>query len=84
MVDASQPHAAVTVSGSPAHFEGRGLGLTASNISLNRGNNRLWIDGPGQMDLPCSKTSGQPLAAPGSLAVHWQQRMTFDGRTGHI
>ena len=82
VVDASQPHAAITVTGEPAHFEGRGLGLTGTNINLNAGTNRLWIDGSGRMDLPWQRDlQGQTLSGPGSLAVHWQQRMTFDGRT---
>lgn len=80
VVDASQPHAAVTVTGRPAHFEARGLGLTGSNINLNRGTNRLWIDGPGQMDLPMTHDfEGRPIRNAGPLRVHWQDRMSFDG-----
>ena len=82
MVDVSRPHAAVTITGAPAHFEGRGLGLSGANISLNRGTNRLWIDGPGHMDLPMPQGfQGQSLPLAGTLAVDWQEKMSFDGRT---
>lgn len=84
--DAAQPHAAVTVTGAPAHFEGRGLGLTGSNINLNRGTNRLWMDGPGQMDLPAINRDlqGRPSADAGPMTVQWGQRMSFDGKTAHF
>ena len=78
--DVSAPNATVTITGRPARFEARGLGLTGSNINLDRGKNRLWIDGPGQMDLPLSADlQGQPLAVPGVLTVDWQGSMDFDG-----
>ena len=54
--------------------------MTGSNINLDRGANRVWIDGPGQMDVPLSDESqGQPPAAPGVLTVDWQRSMFFDG-----
>lgn len=82
---ASQPHRTVTVTGSPAHFEARGLGMTGSNINLNCGTNRLWIDGPGWMDLPMDRDlEGRTLSEPGRLKVEWQRRMTFDGRTARF
>ncbi len=84
-VDAGQPHATVTVTGRPAHFEARGLALEGSNLNLNRGTNRLWIDGPGQMLVPIDKDlQGQPLPQPGVMKVRWQERMTFDGRTARF
>ncbi len=84
-VDAGQPHATVTVTGQPAHFEARGLALDGSNLNLNRGTNRLWIDGPGQMLVPIEKDlQGQPLPQPGVMKVRWQERMAFDGRTARF
>ncbi len=81
-VDVTAPTAAVTVVGQPAHFEGRGMGLTGPNINLNRGENRLWVDGAGQMDLPLpADPQGQSLVGPGMMTVTWQRRMDFDGRT---
>ena len=52
----------VNVTGRPAHCEARGLELSGSNINLNRGINRLWIEGPGSMDFPLSGNAfGQSL-----------------------
>lgn len=76
----AQPQGTVLVVGRPAHFEARGLGLTGTNINLNRGTNRMWIDGPGQMDLPMDRDlEGRAMANAGTLEVHWRSRMTFDG-----
>jgi lipopolysaccharide export system protein LptA len=85
VLDVSQPHATVTITGAPAHFEYRGLGLTGTNINLNRGTNRLWIDGAGRMDLVVDRDlEGRPMSQPGNLTIDWQQQMTFDGRTAHF
>ena len=82
---AATPHAAVTVTGGPARFEGRGLGLSGSNINLNRGTNRLWIDGAGRMELPLDRDlEGRPLRHPESLHVEWKHAMEFDGRTAQF
>lgn len=84
-IDVTSPTGSVTVVGKRARFEGRGLGLTGSNINLNRGTNRLWIDGAGQMDLPMSggiPLQGQsPVAPGGKMTVDWRHHMEFDGRT---
>jgi len=85
LLDADKPHAAVTVSGRPAHFQGRGLALTGPNINLNRGTNRLWIDAAGRMDLVMDRDlEGRPLPQPGLLQICWQEGMTFDGRTARF
>ncbi|MEN6459359.1 MAG: hypothetical protein ABFC63_10565 [Thermoguttaceae bacterium] len=79
LTDATAPNAVATVVGRPAHCEARGLGLTGATIRVNRGENRLEIDGPGQMDMPLPAAQGQP--SPRSLAVTWQRGMLFDGQT---
>jgi lipopolysaccharide export system protein LptA len=85
VVDAYAPYAAVTIAGSPARFEGRGLSLTGPNINLNRGTNRLWIDGPGRMGLPLDRDlQNRPMPNGGVLQVDWRQRMAFDGRTARF
>lgn len=85
VVDGSKPSAALTVLGSPAHVEARGLGLTGANINLNRGTNMLWIEGQGRMTLPLDRDlQGRPLSQPGFLDVRWQDRMAFDGRTARF
>ena len=90
VVEASRPHAAITVVGRPALFEGRGLKLSGGNINLNRGTNRLWVDGPGELQLPLKRNLDfplkqplelQPPAQPGTLRIDWRQRMQFDGRS---
>jgi len=90
VVEASRPHAAITVVGRPALFEGRGLKLSGGNINLNRGTNRLWVDGPGELQLPLKRNldfplkqhlENQPPAQPGTLCIDWRQRMHFDGRS---
>jgi len=85
VTDAATPHASVTVTGRPARFEGRGLALTGTNINLNRGTNRLWIDGAGRMTLPLDRDlQGRPLRTPDTLQVEWKHAMAFDGRTARF
>ena len=81
--NATEPTATAKLVGKPALFEARGLALAGSNINLDRGANRLWIDGAGRMDLPIPENlSNQTPAAPGDrLAVEWKNRMDFDGLT---
>jgi hypothetical protein len=80
--DVASPNRIVLVKGQPARFEGRGLGgLIGSNIHLDCGANRLWIDGPGQVEIPLSTDfDGNPLVAPCVLTVDWQRTMDFDGK----
>jgi hypothetical protein len=85
MIDVNKPCTAVMVTGERAHFEGRGMSLDGGNINLNRGTNRLWVDGPGEMNLPIDKDlEGHPLGEPASVQVHWQRKMNFDGRTARF
>ena len=83
--DVSRPEAWVEMTGRPARFEGQGLGLSGANINLNRGTNRLWVDGPGFMDLPPLKNDlqGRPITNKnaGPMQIHWRKGMNFDGRT---
>ena len=59
------PQAKVEVSGQPAEVAGRGVSLRANMINVHRGENRLWIDGPGEATLPVP--AGQSLEiVPGS------------------
>jgi lipopolysaccharide export system protein LptA len=81
----SEPNAKVTVTGRETRFEGRGMGLSGTNINLDCGANRLWINGPGQMDLPLSDVQQAPMPTnPGMLTVDWQRGMSFDGRTAQF
>jgi len=85
VLHASSPDAAVSVVGSPAEVKARGLTMTGNDIRLHRGQNRLWIDGPGRVILPIDRDlHGQPLRRRESLSVTWQGGMNFDGHTLHF
>ncbi|HWA99653.1 MAG TPA: hypothetical protein VG713_14220 [Pirellulales bacterium] len=72
----------VSVAGNPAYIEARGLTLTAAEVFLNRGENRLWTETAGTMTLPVGQRMDGAAAAPGEpLAITWQKEMNFDGRT---
>lgn len=78
--NAHLPTSVVTVAGAPAHIEGRGLGLTANRINLDRGRNRLWIDEPGLMTLLIDRDlQGQKLREPMPLEITWRNKFEFDG-----
>ena len=81
--DATLPTTSISMFGRPAEFVGRGLGLAGANINLNRGSNRLWVNGPGTMRLPPMEKDlqGRPNKQPESAIITWQQEMDFDGRT---
>ena len=55
------PEATIDVSGQPAEVAGRGMWLAAGTIHVHRGENRVWIDGPGEATLP--------VPADNSLAI---------------
>ncbi|MBN2217889.1 MAG: hypothetical protein JW719_10995 [Pirellulales bacterium] len=84
--DASKPHAALGIKGRPAYFEGSGMTIVGTNINLNAGTNRLWIDDRGFMELTpaAGNPQGGPTAAKDPLRVDWTERMWFDGRTVHF
>lgn len=52
LVRGSGPNAKLEVKGRPAQVSARGLTLSGATIHLHRGENRLWIDGPGEAELP--------------------------------
>ncbi len=92
---ANAPDSQVTVSGQPASILAQGMTMRGTNVNLDRGANRMWIEGPGEMHWegrqnigqiqPASMTNAprQPpsLTNRGPLDVAWQERMDFDGRT---
>jgi hypothetical protein len=83
VVQSSPTQATVTVSGQPqqpARIEAGGMTLVGGAINLDRGANRMWIDGPGTMTMTIDRDlQGRPLEKPQPLNVAWQQRMNFDG-----
>jgi lipopolysaccharide export system protein LptA len=46
---ASEPDAEVAITGRPAQVSAQGLTMLGQTVHLNRGENRLWIDGQGRM-----------------------------------
>ena len=61
------PQATITVTGKPAEAGGRGMKMIGGAINVNRGENRIWIDGPGEATLPAPAGGGQGfLPAMGS------------------
>jgi len=85
VTDAHRPDAAIVLTGQPAHFQGRGLALSGTNLQLNRGTNRMWIDGSGWMTVPIDRDlQNRPLPTPGILRIAWEDRMVFDGRVARF
>jgi lipopolysaccharide export system protein LptA len=52
LIRGSGPNAELEIKGRPAQVSARGLTLSGATIHLHRGENRLWIDGPGEAELP--------------------------------
>ncbi len=72
---------AISVTGKPAHVQGRGLTLNGSTVNVNRATNQVWIDGKGQMVILVDRDlEGNILPAPTPLSVTWLGRMNFDGK----
>lgn len=70
--------------GEPARVVMEGLTVVSTNIHLRQDENRLWIDGPGEMQLPDNvspkRERGPPQAAlPRDARITWQKRFDFDG-----
>ncbi len=83
--EANSPKAKVTVTGEPAHMEGRGMSLTGPNIHIDRGANTLDAKGPGRMEKFLENDlDNRPLKHGETIKIDWQQGMTFDGRKAHF
>ncbi len=88
------PKESLKVIGGEATVAARGMDIHAGNVQLQRGQNRMWIDGPGVMTLPARRPKkdqnpARGASMPNSLAkvkitepvkVNWQTGMNFDGR----
>ena len=84
-IDANTPRAKVTVFGEPAQMEGRGMSLTGPTIAIDRGANRLTMDGTGFLERTLDRDlENRPLSHPSTLRVDWRKAMTFDGLTAHF
>jgi hypothetical protein len=64
---------------------GRGVSAAGGEILLHRGENRLQIEGPGEMQLPIAQDhTGKELTRPEILNVVWKDGMNFDGQTVRV
>jgi len=85
LVQQTANEAVLTVSGQPAHVEGRGMTLDSSAIHLNRLTNAIWTDGGGQMSLLVDRDpSGTLMKQPQRLDVTWQEKLEFNGRVARF
>ncbi|HEX7379512.1 MAG TPA: hypothetical protein VF278_20485 [Pirellulales bacterium] len=83
--------ATVRITGRPARVMARGMTLIGGaegqpgNIHLHRSTNRLWIPGPGRLELPVAEDmQGRKLQRPQLLNIVWQGRMDFNGSEAHF
>ena len=82
VTQANLPSTRIRVVGQPAHYEGRGLALTGSNLNVDRGKNEMRIDGPGRMEAMVDHDAeGHLLAIAMPVRVDWKHGMRFDGLT---
>lgn len=92
-----RPDAFVKVLGEasrPAAVSAGGMRLAGGNLQIDQGENRLWINGPGEVSFPPPRRKPadatgdrRPLsvAAPsGQVTVEWSGKLSFDGRVVHI
>jgi hypothetical protein len=89
--------ALLQVVGQPAVVNARGMRLAGASIKLHRGENRAWIDGPGEAEALVSRALFAPpgapqVARPSDAAngkdekpqvarLSWQGGAKFDGQT---
>ncbi len=82
---ADTPQAGLSVIGQPAEVTARGLAIFGPAVHLTKGDNKLWVEGPGKMTLPIDRDlQGNRLAQRQALDVQWQDRMVFDGQTARF
>ncbi len=68
--------------GRPATIQVQHMTLAGGNIHLDRGQNQLWIEGPGSAEAPLPDrfaTAAGP--GPAMADVNWERSMRFDGKT---
>ena len=73
--------AEVTVTGTPAEIEARGLQLEGGQVNLLRGQNRLWVHGAGAMTIAGREVEQLQELGDGTMRLQWAAGMEFDGQT---
>ncbi|HET6881534.1 MAG TPA: hypothetical protein VFI31_15330 [Pirellulales bacterium] len=91
LVQPTPQDATVRIIGRPARVSARGMTLKggsekdAGAIHLHRTTNRLWVPGPGELELPIEEDmQGHKLGQPQTLKVVWPGRLDFDGLEAHF
>lgn len=78
----------VTVTGTPAYVEARGMTMTGGKLTLDRPNeqtNIVGVPGQGLMTLPVDRDlQGRPTGATELLTLVWQGQLQFDGLTARF
>ena len=71
------------VFGRPAMIRARGFDIEGQEVFLDRPNNRVWIEGAGELRMPVKNDpfDGVKLGSPTLLTVRWKEQMLFDGQT---
>ncbi len=95
VLQASLPTTQATVTGKPAKIMSRGIETQGDVIRLDRAQNRVWVEGAGQVKLPENKprisTPPAANAVPnnqlpglgsirGPVSIDFKKGMTFDGQ----
>ena len=71
-----------SLSGAPAQVRGKKLVLRGPTVQLDRGANRIWIDGAGTATLPLPPQIAQRYPEEKAFAdVRWNHSMEFDGQS---
>jgi hypothetical protein len=82
VVDAQTPGTRITITGQTAYVEADGMSLWGQTIDVDKAANRLWITGPGKLQLPMNQDfDGKRLARPQHLTVTWTRGMNFQSDT---
>lgn len=72
----------VSLTGKPARATAQSAAITGASLQLERGSDRIWVNGAGSMQLPINRDlQGKPLDTAERLDITWQEKMLFDGQT---
>ncbi|MEZ6056874.1 MAG: hypothetical protein R3C01_09220 [Planctomycetaceae bacterium] len=70
----------LTISGDIAELQRDGVRIEGGLITFDRAANEARVTGKGTLRLPVNTSlTGTPLDKPGSLDIHWNRELVFDG-----
>lgn len=76
---------ALHLTGTPAHLRRAGVHIEGDELFFDRAANVAKVIGKGMMQLPVKRTAtGEELATPSPLDLHWLREMVFDGEVAHF